>query len=153
MAYWDLSDLQARISAEAVRQGYDDDNDGTPDAAAIARLQVDSDSFVDTYLRGIYDLDVLRGAVPPAVSRLSLDMAVIFARQRFPTWAQGGWKDLYDVTVKQLEDLHTQKTRLDVVGLPEPAAPLGGTSWAGGDDLTIENEPVFNGPPGTMGDW
>lgn len=151
MAYWALADLQNRISAEAVRQILDDNNDGTADGGPVALLQTDSDSFVDGYLIGVYPLDLVRAAPPNTVKRLSLDMAVVYARQRFPEYVRGTWKDLFEVTTKQLEAIRDGKVRLDV----EPAVheAVGGDVWAGGDDLTVENEPIFNGPPGTMGDY
>jgi hypothetical protein len=41
MAYWEKADLEARLSADVVRQILDDNNDGDAEADPIARLQSD----------------------------------------------------------------------------------------------------------------
>ncbi len=127
MAYWSQTDLENRLSPQIVKQILDDDNDGFADVGAVARLQADSDSKVESYLRPIYDLTVVRATPPNEVKRLSLDVAVAMAAMRHPEVRRTDGPELMSMAERDLERLRTGKTRLDVVGSPEPAANVGGT--------------------------
>lgn len=127
MAFWALSDLQARLSAETVKQILDDDNDGTADTEPLARLRADSDSYVLGALRGIYDLTVIQASPPNEVKRLSLDAGVMYCAQRHPEYVRRDWEKLKRALDQDLDALRLGKRRLDVVGSPEPAANEGGS--------------------------
>jgi phage gp36-like protein len=124
--YWEIGDLQNRISEETVLQILDDDHDGSADEAAISRLQSDSTAYVDGFLRPCYDLDAVHAAPPSEVVRLALDVAEWMCAKRWPRYLGGDWEKKRDHTRGELLDLRTGKTRLDVVGTPEPAANEGG---------------------------
>jgi len=121
------ADLENRLSAETVRQIYDDDNNGTADPGPIERLLADASSKVASYLRGIYDLTIVAANPPNEVKRLTLDVAVAYAAQRHGEYVRRDWEKLMKAAESDLMKLREGKTRLDVVGSPEPAANTGGT--------------------------
>lgn len=141
MPYWDQQDLEARISPETVRQIFDDDYNGNVDGSAIARLQADSDSYVDGFLRGIYTLPLT--VVPNEVKRLSLDVAVAYAVDRWPDYVRVDGEKLRERARGDLMDLRNGKTRLDVVGTPEPGANEGGTVLSGDPDDPTPRDKFF----------
>lgn len=127
MAFWSQADLEARIGAETVRQILDDNVDGTVDSAPLARLQADSDSYVMGFVRGIYTLSELEADTPNELKRLSLDVAVAYAVDRWPDYVRANGERLLERARRDLVDLRNGVTRLDVDGSPEPAANQGGT--------------------------
>lgn len=150
LPYWSLSDLESRISAEVVRQVLDDNNDGFADETSISRLQADSDSFVEGYLRGIYDLATVRTTTPNQVKRLSLDYAVAQMAKRHPEYVRREFRPLEDAVRAELCEIRSGRVRLDVDSTPEPAANQGGDVWDGGDDAT---EPAVKFFTGGLGDF
>lgn len=155
MAYWELSDLEDRLSAEVVLQILDDDNDGVVDVTPLERLQSDADAYVEGYLRGIYDLAVLRADPPEQVKRLSLDCAAMRLARRHKEYVRHDWKQLKEDLDEELMLLRKGLVRLDVVGSPEPGANQGGSLVAPGESggvLTTGPLLFFNGPCG-MGDF
>lgn len=125
--YITQSQLEARLSAEVVRQIYDDDNNGSADASPIAQLLADASAKVASYLRGIYDLTAVAATPPAEVTRLALDVAVAYAAQRHPEYVRRDWQALMRAAEGDLEKLRKGTTRLDVVGSPEPGANQGGS--------------------------
>lgn len=150
LPYWTFSDLETRLGAEVMRQVFDDDNDGSADTAAIDQLSADSDSFVEGYLRGVYELTAVREAPPNQVKRLSLDYAVAQCAKRRPEYVRRDFKPLEDAVRQELAEIRAGKIRLDVVGAPEPGANQGGDVWDGGDDFSEDTVKVFSGG---MGDF
>lgn len=151
MPYWAQTDLEDRLSAEVVIQIFDDDRDGEADEGPIERLQLDSDSFVEGYLRGVYDLDAVREDPPNQVVRLSLDYAVAQCAKRRPEYVRRDFKPLEDAVKAELTEIRNGKVRLDVVGTPEPAANHGG-AVVGGLDSDGEVVRFFTGTGG-LGDF
>lgn len=156
LPYWGLTDLQDRISAEIALRFLDDDNDGTVDAGPLARLQADCDSFVEGFLRGIYDLDAVRASPPNQVVRLSLDIAEARLAKRHAEYPRRDWLEIEASVRQELIDIRQGKIRLDVVGSPEPGANQGGNLIAPGTDtsgiITVPDDLVFGGPCG-LGDF
>lgn len=151
LPYWALGDLEDRLSKEVVRQCLDDNNDGDADPGPVARLQADSDSFVEGYLRGIYNLDSVRLTPPNQVKRLSLDYAVAQCAKRHPEYVRRDFKPLEDAVKKELDEIRAGRVRLDVVGPPEPSANQGGSVGASGD-ITVAPVQFFTGIGG-LGDF
>jgi phage gp36-like protein len=116
-----LADVEGRLSKATVQQIFDDDDNGDPDADPIATLCADSSSKVASYLRGNYDLEVVASVLPHEVVRLSLDVAVAYAAQRFPSYVRHDWEKLMKAAECDLQKLRDGKTRLDVVAEPEPS--------------------------------
>jgi phage gp36-like protein len=156
LPYWTQSDLEDRIGAEATLSFLDDANVGTVSSGPLARLQADCDSYVEGYLRGIYDLDAVRDAPPNQVVRLSLDKAVVELAKRHPEYVRRDWAEMEAMLRQELADVRTGKIRLDVVGSPEPAANEGGTLMTpgatSGSGLIEAPDLVFGGPC-SMGDF
>jgi len=119
------ADLEARISAEALRQILDDDMDGTPDANALTRVIADSESYVESYLRGNYDLDTIRAlgvGVPNEIKRLCLDVATAYLWERFPEYVRADGYKLLQRAKVDLTELRKSDRRLDTTVAPEPPA-------------------------------
>lgn len=150
LPYWLLSDLENRLSAEVVRQVFDDNGDGVADAAVIVRLQSDSDSWVEGYLRGNYDLAAVRANPPNQVRRLSLDYAEACTARRHGEYVRRDWKGMLEQAEKELRRIRSGEVRLDVEGTPEPATNHGGAVWDGSTDYTADAPKVFIGG---MGDF
>lgn len=124
------ADLVDRIGEQAVRDMLDHDRDGTPDAGKVLRLLLDAVSYIESFLRGIYDLGVLRALSPPPneVKRLVLDRAEAELYCRHPEFARFDGYKAKDRNDQELQKLATGVRRLDVIGPPEPAANQGGTT-------------------------
>lgn len=147
MAYITSTDLSARLSATKLARIYDDDRDGTADTDPVALLIADACSKVAGYLRGLYDLAVIEAAPPHEVVRLTLDVAVAMAAQRHPEVVRVDWVPLMQGAERDLERLRAGKTRLDVMGSPEPAANASG-GFSEGDPSQFDGAtalPVFSG--------
>jgi len=152
MPYWFQADLENRISIEVAIQVLDDNNDGVVDTGPLAQIQADCDSFVDGYLRGIYDLPTVKANPPNQVKRISLDYAVAQCAKRRPGYIKHDWKDLESAARAELSDIRSGRVRLDVVTAPEPAANEGTNVWDGGPDMAVQPASVFI-DPGSMGDF
>jgi hypothetical protein len=156
VAYWELLDLTDRLGEETIREIFDDDRDGTPDQGPIERLQKDSDSKVDSYLRPIYDLALIKANPPNEVRRLSLDIACVLAKMRWPSFVRGIDADvLLKMAEKDLEKLRRSETRLDTMTSPDPPANVGGFVGSGDADYPDDIPPMmFNtGGGGGLGDF
>lgn len=123
--------VERRLSAAVVRRVYDDQNTGVvlsedSDDNPIVQLIQDAEAKFEGYCRGIYDLTVLRQVHPPEAVRLCLDCAEALAAKRFPRAMNRDWVTLEQSVNTELAGLRSGKTRLDVMGPPEPAANTGG---------------------------
>lgn len=141
--YWVQADLEDRLSAEVVKQILDDNLDGAADATPVTRLQKDSSSKVDSYLRPIYGKAMpLAAPYPNEVIRLALDVAEALAAKRHPAYVRRAWKELMDAAEADLDKLRRGVVRLDVGVPPEPAANEGG-SVRSGDPANPTPNPKF----------
>ena len=146
MAYVVQADIEARVSAAVVRQILDDDASGAADAANVNRVIADAESYVEGFLRGIYDIAALRvqgTGAPNEVKRLCLDVAVSYLYERWPEYIRGNWQELRERARMELKDLRNGVTRLDVVGAPEPARNQGGVVRSGDPDSPTPVAKVF----------
>lgn len=141
--YWVLQDLKDRLGDETVLKILDDNRDGTPDPTPLARLQADSTSYVDGFLRPVYDIDAVHASPPNEVVRLALDVAEWMCAKRWPRYVSGDWKEKRDHTRSELLDLRNGKTRLDVAGSPEPAANEGAEVVSGNPNSPVVPCKVF----------
>lgn len=153
MTYIVKADLEARLGSQIVRDILDDDLDGDPDNDAIALVISDSESYVEGFLRGNYDLSAIRELgilVPHEVKRLCLDVATAFLRERHPEYVRADGEKLLKRVRADLMDLREGVTRLDNITPIEPAANQGGTTYTDNIEDSTEENNVFNGP-GKMG--
>ncbi len=126
-------ELEAAVGAIKLRRGTDDDNNGVADTEVVQGLIADASAKVAGYLRGIYDLDAVAANTPREVKRLTLQVARAYLYERNPEHYRRDWQPIMEQADKELMALRMGKTRLDVVGTPEPAANTGGANG------TIEN--------------
>lgn len=147
--YITLSDLEDRITQAVVTQILDDNVDGTPDENPLLRVIADSESYVEGFLRGNYDLTVIRAlgtSAPNEVKRLCLDVAVAYLYDRHPEYIRADGMKLMESARRDLLELRKGITRLDVVGSPEPAANQGGVVRSGDPDEIAPVDKFFNDP-------
>ncbi len=149
MTYIVQADIENRLGVEIVKDILDDDHDGTVDAAVVAQVIQDAEAYVEGFLRGIYDLDVLRAQgtdCPTEIKRLCLDVATAYLWDRHPEYVRADGAKLRKQTREELMDLRKGVTRLNVVAAPEPAANQGGVTRSGDPDDADVPDPVFIGP-------
>lgn len=146
--YIDQGDLEDRIGSEAVVAIADDNEDGTVDTSdtSIARIIKDAEGYVEGFLAPIYSLTALRAlgaSAPNEVLRLCLDVAEAYAIRRHPEYIRGDWKSKLEFARRDLVDIRTQRTQLDITTSPEPAANTGGVVRSGDPDDTDPADKVF----------
>jgi hypothetical protein len=133
--------LSRRISPDRLRRIYDDSLVGTADVDAVTQLRRDASSKVASYLVGITDLNAVQAAATAdaahEVVRLTLDVAVAMATQRFPEVVQTlDWEALMKQADKDLKMLRESFTQLDTELTPNPPANVGGTVYPDPDSTT-----------------
>ena len=126
--------LENRLSATVVRRIYDDDNNGTADAAPVALLLLDASSKVAGALGPVYPIDTIRemdaAELPGEVVRIALDVAHAMAAQRHPEFVKGDWVELMKAADRDLKMVRDTTHNLGVTGDPEP--PTNTASVVGG---------------------
>jgi hypothetical protein len=145
--YVSLAAVERRLSREVVRRIYDDLNTGEvsdDELEPVAQLMMDAEAMFEGYCRGIYDLTALRSVHPPEAVRLALDCCFFLAADRFPHAVGRDPGPIWDRLRRELTDLRTGVTRLDVVGSPEPAANVGGDLYQEGLGLADTQPSTFH---------
>lgn len=129
--YTRVSDLEARLGRDFMVAVYDDNNDGAPDASPLWRVLVDSQAYVEAFMRaGDYDIDLARkrGPALDTVVNLILDHAEATSYARHPEIARyDGDKALARVRINCL-DIQKKVTRLDLDIPDGPPAGVGGAT-------------------------
>lgn len=150
MALFTLDELKERLSAEVVRQIYDDDNDGDADAGPIARLIADASSRTVARLLPIYRnaLSWTPVTVPNEAKRIALDYAEYYGAQRHSEYVRrASLKDILREIDEAVQDLRSANSHLD--SATEKPANNGG--------FTVVNESTITGVrldgSGGMGDF
>lgn len=147
--------IEARLSAKRLKRIYDDNSDGLADVDAVNQLRADASSKVRSYLEpmGVMPtLEVLFNqttgelisgkVVPDEIVRLTLDVVVALACQRFPEVMRQDWVKLMDQCDKDLCKLRDGKTSLGggtQGGVATPVSTLDGSSVIVGDGDTAES--------------
>jgi len=142
------SDLEDRIGASVLVAIADDSESGVlfSTNTPLARIIKDAESYVEGFLAPIYSLTALRAlgtGAPNEVLRLCLDVAEAFAIKRHPEYIRGDWKSKLEFARRDLVDIRTQKTQLDITTSPEPAANVGGVVRSGDPDDTTPATKTF----------
>jgi hypothetical protein len=157
--YVNVKLVEVKLSPDVVRRIFDDYNAGVVDKSAAGPLALaikDAESKFEGFCRGKYDLNVLRSTVaatgePHEAIRIVLEVVEAIAAKRFPRAMGRNWMELEASVNKELSDLRAGKTRLDVMGAPEPAADVGGyTSNGDQRDLGEPRDTTFNGNWGSF---
>lgn len=127
--YTRVEDFEARVGHDFLVAVFDDNNDGVPDAPPIWRMLLDSQAYVESFIRAADYPIVLareRGPALDTVVKLILDHAEATAYVRHPEIARyDGDKALARVRVNCL-DIQAKKTRLDLDIPDPPPADVGG---------------------------
>lgn len=148
MSYITIADIEARIGKQTVIAICDDDNDGEPDYGVLEGVIRDATGYVNGFLRGIYPIP-LPEPIPDEVKRLTLDVAQGYLANRHAEYVRYDGGKLLEQARKELMDLRTGKTRLDVMGAPEPAANQGGKVMFPVRGRSPERPRFFD----DLGDW
>lgn len=152
--YVNVALVRVKLTDAVVKRIYDDQNVGDADDSPTGPLALvikDAESKFEGFCRGKYDLNVLRSTVaatgePHEAVRIVLEIVEALAAKRFPRAMGRNWMELEASVNKELENLRAGKTRLDVMGPPEPAADVGGyTSNGDQRDLGDPRDMTFNG--------
>lgn len=146
MAYYITQQmLENRLSSAVVRRIYDDNNDGTVDAAPLTQVIDDAERRFETAVHPIYpDLVALRAGAITAASSVVLDLAEALAAKRFPRAISRAWEPLLADALLQLKELRNTIGKLPVQGSPNPPANVGGqVELPGSEAVATDNEPVW----------
>ena len=170
MYFFTKAQLEARISAKRVKRIYEDNLDGNADTDPINQLRADTTAKVCSYLEPLGVMaaiearfnqttgELLDGkALPQELTRLTLEVAVALASQRFPEVMRMNWVELMAQVDKDLCKLRDGKTSLggglDTAGDPTPEVELQGSTVVIADDGSgasdDEREPRWS----AMGDF
>jgi phage gp36-like protein len=106
--YITQTQLEARISAQALRRCLDDDNDGDADTATVTQFLTDASSKVRTFLAGNHSAATLAAIVtttPDEVVRLALDVAQAMLAMRHPEVFRIDGEAMMRVAVTELKAL------------------------------------------------
>lgn len=120
--------------------------DEEADADVVARVIEDAESYVESFLRGVYNLDTLRAqgtSCPTEVKRLCLDVATAYIWQRHPEYVRADGEAILRRVRNELTDLRKGITRLNVTSAPEPAENQGGIVESGDPDDTEIKDKFF----------
>lgn len=153
--------LERAMSAEVVRRCLDDLNEGEAAADVVEQLQEDCAAIILARLGPVFPaLPSLVATwtadptlVPLRLRMIALDFAHAIMAKRFPTTVRRDFEKLWNHADRQVDRVRKEGIdSLGIGGTPEPATNTGGTSWAGGDDKTVEATMFFHGP-GALGDF
>lgn len=136
------AEIEARLSARVLRQVYDDDDNGTADAANVARLIEDASSYVLEFYYGNYTAVPESGNIPPALRRLALDAAHAYLAMRHPEYVRADGGKMLERVDKELKRL---REAVVVTGTspPDPPANVGGAVGAIGSDAPYDPPQSF----------
>jgi phage gp36-like protein len=131
------ADIAARVSARVLRQVYDDDRTGTANAAAIAQLIQDAESYVEELVASVYVIEDVRTAAPDPMKRLCLDAAVAYLRERWPAFTKQVTVKTWERLAKECLEVRLATRRVDPGG-PNIPANVGGTIDPGVPDALAD---------------
>lgn len=143
MSYFTQADLENAISVPIVKAIYDDDRDGTADAAAIASCIAYGTALCDSFLRKVGSapgggtLTLPLTVVPDEVKFAALEFGIAYSIRRRPEMAKAlgeqAWTVYYEQAVEQM------KRYVSSLQMVSPTAMSHATVGAS----------IFGGPTGT----
>jgi phage gp36-like protein len=84
MPYCDQTDLENALGKQIVKAIFDDDMDGTADAAPLAACLAYGTAECDSFLAGTYDIELPVASVPDVLKFAAVDFCVAYATRRRP---------------------------------------------------------------------
>lgn len=97
MPYASQVDLEHALGATIVTSIFDDDQDGIPEAAAIASCLAYGDAEVDSFLSTQYDGPFPLATVPAAVKYAAVDFCCAYAARRRPDLVRAMGEESWEV--------------------------------------------------------
>jgi phage gp36-like protein len=124
MAYITQGDLLGKLPMAHLVDAVDDDKDGTPDEAVLAKVLSDASDEVDSYLERIYSVPIA-APVPKLVTQAALYFALLqlckrrgIAAEAFP------WKSELEAKVRVLERIQAGEESLAGQTATAPGAAI-----------------------------
>ena len=148
-------DVEARLTAAAVRLVYDDDGSGAIAAGdegnALRDIILDAENLVEESIRKTYGeagftwMREQGVAVPRSIKRRCLDAARLYIFERHPTYIRIDFNQAWGRFEKDLERLRVREVELAVAAgaSPEPAMNEGGDIQSGDPDDTDPREKEY----------
>lgn len=131
MSYLKLTDLENALSKSIVASAYDDDHDGTPDAAPIQACIDYAVSQCNSFLRNTFTengtaIELPLTIVPDEVKFAAIDFAIAYSIRRRPDIIKAitsePWPTYYKHAKEQMERYCASQQRLPAeVGTPATA--------------------------------
>ena len=137
--YITQTELENRLSVQAVRRCLDDDADGDADSDAVTRFLTDASSKTRTYLAGNHSaaqVTAIATTTPDEVKRLALDVAHAMLAQRHPEVFRVDGFALMRDAIAELKALRLNETKIPGV----TPTNEGGESYVGSYDDWDEDE-------------
>jgi len=130
--YIDQTKLEAFVAPHVVKQVLDDDDNGAPDASAVARCISDGEAILNGKLRGVYILPLI-APIDTLVETISLMLASGFLAQRHAEYVRYDGGKRLEEGLKLADQLREGDMQID--------HPLVGTSGTGDGDTTTGGAP------------
>lgn len=152
--YITQADVERKLTADFVRQVYDDDASGVVEAVeetALSNDILDSEELVESTIRKTYGpagFDWMRTqgfAVPRSIKRRVLAAVRLFAMGRHPGYVRVDFADEWRRFNEDLGRLRSREIEMAVAGgaSPEPAVNEGADVYSGDSDDTTPKAKVF----------
>ena len=124
MAYCNQTDLENALGIPVVKAIFDDNQDGTADAAPIAACLAYGTSECDSFLRGVYNVTFPINPVPDELKFAAVDFCCAYATRRRPdvvrAMGEQPWTVFRDSAVDKMKRYGKSMQRLpDTTGTPE----------------------------------
>lgn len=155
--YINAANVSARLGVEKYHLIFDDDLDGVADDAVVQEYVDDAESELEQSIaktygdEGLLALRDLGTDCPRAVKKLCLDLLVVAAYQRHPSYIRAEWVKREQSVQERLKELRLREVQLDTTAAPEPA--VGESEEVRGpnpDDPTTIQPPTFIGNRGSF---
>lgn len=124
MAYNTQTDLENALGVQTVKAIFDDDLDGLADAAPIAACLAYGDAEANSFLAGVYDVELPFSSAPTAIKYAALDFCCAYAMRRRPdivkAMGESPWTTFADAAVEKMRRFVKAEQRIPAAsGTPE----------------------------------
>lgn len=129
MAYVTSAQLQTALGTDLFLRLFDDNADGTADAAVVADTIAKAEARINGYCGGRYSISALAASPPPDLLEIATAICKQIAYLRKPEFSVEGKTPVegeYRDAIGRLKDVQSGKYRLDVDGTPDTPQNVGG---------------------------
>lgn len=137
--------LEARVGTLTVQRVTDDDDDGVADSGVVDEILADACSYIGGAMGPQYDVDAIAAmaTVPREIVRLSLDIATVYAAQRYPEVVRRDWEPLLQAVERECARIRKGQANLGVAATPpEPPDQNGGDFFLEGYGSDDDSQPT-----------